>query len=90
VILLNGQVMVNSLGLHRTGVSTIMSDNLNSTRCHKGTIAIIVVCIIVFGGLMGIRSSFEQHWVQTGIAGCAGAFMGVALYQGKKCWPRNK
>jgi uncharacterized membrane protein YeaQ/YmgE (transglycosylase-associated protein family) len=67
-----------------------MTDNLDSARNRIGTIATIVVCIIAFGVLMGIRGEFEQHWVQTVIAGCAGAFLGVALYQTKKCWPRHK
>ena len=42
------------------------------------------------GTIMAIRSEFEEPWVKTAIAACAGAFMGVALYQSKKFWPRAK
>jgi len=67
-----------------------MTNNLGSARNLRGTIATIVICIIAFGLLMGIRSEFEQNWVKTFVAGCAGAFLGVALYQTKKCWQRHK
>ena len=41
---------------------------------------VIGLCVGAFGVLMGIRSEFEQLWVRTIIASCAGALLGVALY----------
>jgi len=76
--------------IHGKGVSIVMTNNLDSARSRRSAIATIVLCIIAFGVFMGIRGEFEQHWVKTVIAGCAGAFLGVALYQAKKCWPRHK
>lgn len=67
-----------------------MTDNPDPAHSPRGTIATIAVCIIAFGVLMGIRGEFEQQWLKTVIAGCAGAFLGMALYQTKKLWPRNK
>ena len=75
--------------LHRRGISTSMTNNPDNAHCRRGTIASIVICLIAFGVLMGIRGEFEQLRLQTVIAGCAGAFLGVALYQTKKLWPRN-
>lgn len=66
-----------------------MTNNLDSLRGTRGTIVAIAVCIITYGVLMAIRSEFEQPWVKTTITGCAGAFLGVALYQAKKFWPRR-
>ena len=67
-----------------------MTDNPDPARSQRGTITAIVVCIVVFGVLMGIRGELEQQWLKTVIAGGAGAFFGVALYQTKKLWSRNK
>jgi hypothetical protein len=46
--------------------------------------------VIDFGVLMGLRYEFEQYWVKNAIAGCAGAFMGMALYECQKGWRRKK
>jgi cobalamin synthase len=67
-----------------------MTNNLDSPRGPRGTIATIAVTIIAYGVLMAIRSEFEQPWAKTAIAACAGAFLGVALYHSKKFWPRAK
>jgi len=67
-----------------------MTNNFDSALRRSGIIIAIVLCIIAFGVLMGIRGEYEQQWLQTVIAGCAGAFLGVALYQAKKLWPRGK
>ncbi len=48
------------------------------------------VCIVAYGLLMGFRNEFEQFWVRNVIAGCAGAFLGMALYEGQKCWRRKE
>jgi hypothetical protein len=48
------------------------------------------LCVVAFGVLMGLRSEVEQHWAKIAIAGCAGAFMGMALYECQKGWRRKK
>jgi len=49
------------------------SNNTNKQR------VIIVLCIIAYALLMGLRSKFEEHWIKNLIAGCAGGFLGCAL-----------
>lgn len=67
-----------------------MTNNLDNPRGNRGTLIIIAVNIIAYGVLMAIRSELEQPWAKMAIAACAGAFLGVALYQTKKFWPRAK
>lgn len=56
---------------------TIQTDKAGNSI---STWAVIGFCVVAFGVLMGIRGEFEQLWVQTVLACCAGAFLGVALY----------
>lgn len=79
-----------SLNNHGYGVLPVVNDNPNAALNRRGTIAIIVVSVIVFGVLMGIREWFEPPWLRVAIAGCAGAFFGVALMQSMKFRPRKK
>jgi hypothetical protein len=52
------------------------SNNTNKQRIKRVS---IVLCIIAYAILMGLRSEFDEHWVKNLIAGCAGGFLGCAL-----------
>ena len=46
--------------------------------------------VVGYGLLMGLRGEFEAPWVKNVMAGCAGAFLGMLLYEGQKFWRRKK
>lgn len=59
-------------------------------RNSKGSLLTIIGCILAFGMLMGLRSQFQHLWVRTLIAGGAGAFLGVVIFQTRNHWRRNR
>jgi hypothetical protein len=53
----------------------------------SGQILKLVMGILVFGALMGIRPAFEQMWLRTLVAACAGGVLGWALLQARRRRP---
>ncbi|TMP96369.1 MAG: hypothetical protein E6L09_15100 [Verrucomicrobia bacterium] len=47
-------------------------------------IAKLVIGIVVFGLLLGVRAEFEHIWVRAAVAGCAWGTLGWALLQARK------
>ena len=43
----------------------------------------LIIGIVIFGVLMGLRSEFEQTWVRMPVSGFAGGVLGWALLQAK-------
>jgi hypothetical protein len=65
--------------------------NENENRPSIGrTVAWVCACSVIFGVLMGTRSQFEQAWVQMAVAGCAFAFLGLAIYKVQSYRQRRK
>ena len=56
----------------------------NPLRMSSGQIIKLVVGIVVFGVLMGIRTEFEQVWMRALVAACAGGVLGWAVLQARK------
>lgn len=50
----------------------------------SGQIIKLVVGIVIFGVLMGIRTEFEQVWMRALVAACAGGVLGWAVLQARK------
>ena len=44
----------------------------------------LVLGIVVFGVLMGVRPEFEQMWLRALVAACAGGVLAWALLQARK------
>jgi len=44
----------------------------------------LLVGIILFGMLMGMRDNFEGRWVRAAVAGCAGGILGWIILQCRK------
>ena len=63
-----------------------MNDDVKTKPSHmtSGQIIKLVVGIIVFGVLMGIRPEFEQVWMRALVAACAGGILGWAVLQARK------
>jgi len=63
-----------------------MNDEGNNKPSHmnSGQIIKLVVGIVVFGVLMGIRPEFEQVWMRALVAACAGGVLGWAVLQARK------
>ncbi len=49
----------------------------------SGQIFKLVLGIVVFGVLMGVRMELQQVWMRALVAGCAGAALGWAVIQAR-------
>jgi hypothetical protein len=61
----------------------VEGDN-NPLRMSSGQIIKLIVGIIVFGVLMGIRTELQQVWMRAFVAACAGGVLGWVVLQAKK------
>lgn len=67
-----------------------MSNIADKPNNGKSVMIRIGIYIVAYGILMGLRSEFDDFWMKTAMAACAGAFLGMALYEGQKIWRGRK
>ncbi len=54
------------------------------SRPTGGQIAQLVLGIVLFGVLMGIRGEFASIWIRMFVAGCAGAALAISVLMLRK------